>query len=228
MRRLCEGVGRPHERDAIPTESLPDGAVGRAGAWTVANRGGGDVRAVSSRCRHQLADLSKGSLDKDGCLVCPWHGSRYDLDSGEMVSGPKGFLVYVGHTSGYTQLVKAYGLRLRRRDVVRDGDDACADNRSTTTRVAAAGTVGGRRYCRQDVERIREEHPMATRDSGGQDRQTRKHEDVEEEQVEASSDVQERVGKLTDDIDALLDDIDEALEENAEEFVRGFVQKGGE
>jgi ubiquitin-like protein Pup len=69
---------------------------------------------------------------------------------------------------------------------------------------------------------------MATRDSGGQDRQTKRTEDVEETQAEASTDVQERVGKLTDDVDALLDDIDEALEENAEEFVKGFVQKGGE
>ena len=109
---------------SLPAADLPPGAVRRAGSWTVANRGG-DLRAVSSRCRHQLADLSKGSLDKDGCLVCPWHGSRYDLDTGEMVSGPKGFLFYVGRTPGYTQLVKAYGqvLRLRRRDVVREGDD---------------------------------------------------------------------------------------------------------
>jgi nitrite reductase/ring-hydroxylating ferredoxin subunit len=75
--------------DSIPASSLPPGTVGRAGPWTVANRGG-DLRAVSSRCRHQLADLSKGSLDRDGCLVCPWHGSRYDLDTGEMVSGPDG------------------------------------------------------------------------------------------------------------------------------------------
>ncbi|WP_421020933.1 Rieske 2Fe-2S domain-containing protein, partial [Klebsiella pneumoniae] len=67
---------------------------------------------------------SQGSLDEDGCLVCPWHGSRYDLDTGAMVSGPKGFLFYVGKTPGYTQLVKAYGavLRLRRRPVVREGD----------------------------------------------------------------------------------------------------------
>ncbi len=69
---------------------------------------------------------------------------------------------------------------------------------------------------------------MATRDHGGQDRTTRRSEEVAEDQVEQTSDVQERVGKLTDDVDALLDDIDEALEENAEEFVRGFVQKGGQ
>lgn len=109
--------------NSIPTSSLPAGAVRRAGPWTVANRAG-EVRAVSSRCRHQLADLSKGSLDKDGCLVCPWHGSRYDLDSGEMVERPKGFLGYVGRTPGYTQLMLAVGkvARLRRRSVVASGD----------------------------------------------------------------------------------------------------------
>ena len=109
---------------SVPAASLPEGSVGRAGPWTVAHRRGGQVTAVSSRCRHQLADLSKGTLDKDGCLVCPWHGSKYDLDSGEMVEGPKGFLTYVGRTPGYTQLVKAYGLvlKLRRRPVTRKGD----------------------------------------------------------------------------------------------------------
>jgi nitrite reductase/ring-hydroxylating ferredoxin subunit len=106
---------------SLPESALPVGAVGRAGPWTVAHRAG-DLRAVSSRCRHQLADLSKGSLDADGCLVCPWHGARYDLDSGAMVEGPKGFLAYVGKTPGYEQLVKAYAqvLRLRRARVVRE------------------------------------------------------------------------------------------------------------
>ena len=69
---------------------------------------------------------------------------------------------------------------------------------------------------------------MATKDSGGQDRQSRKTEEVEETEVEATSDVQERVGKLTDDVDALLDEIDDVLEEDAEAFVRSYVQKGGE
>ena len=109
----------------VPASSLPPGSVTRAGAWTVARRRDGSVRAVSSRCRHQLADLSQGSVDKNGCLVCPWHGSRYDLESGAMVEGPKGFLLYVGRTPGYTQLIRAYGavLKLRRRAVVERGDD---------------------------------------------------------------------------------------------------------
>ena len=49
-------------------------------------------------------------------------------------------------------------------------------------------------------------------------------------EVEASTDtdVQERHEKLTEDVDAILDEIDDVLEENAEEFVRGYVQKGGQ
>jgi len=82
-------------------------------------------KAVSSRCRHQLADLSRGSVDADGCLVCPWHGARYDLDSGQMTRGPRGFLGYRGPTPGYTQLMAVVGklLPLRRRTVVQTGDE---------------------------------------------------------------------------------------------------------
>jgi len=69
---------------------------------------------------------------------------------------------------------------------------------------------------------------MATRDTGGQDRTTKRTEDVEEVADETTSDVQERVGKLTDDVDSLLDEIDDVLEENAEDFVRSYVQKGGQ
>jgi nitrite reductase/ring-hydroxylating ferredoxin subunit len=83
----------------------------------VANRNG-QYKAVSARCRHQLADLSKGAVDADGCLVCPWHASRYDLDSGEMVSGPQGFANYQGPTPGYSGFVRwtiGRFLPLRRR-----------------------------------------------------------------------------------------------------------------
>ena len=34
--------------------------------------------------------------------------------------------------------------------------------------------------------------------------------------------------KLKEEMDDLLDEIDSVLEENAEEFVRGYVQKGGQ
>jgi len=37
-----------------------------------------------------------------------------------------------------------------------------------------------------------------------------------------------RKDALDEDIDSVLDEIDGVLEANAEEFVRGFVQKGGQ
>lgn len=39
---------------------------------------------------------------------------------------------------------------------------------------------------------------------------------------------QERREKIGEDVDAILDEIDDVLEENAEDFVRAYVQKGGE
>jgi ubiquitin-like protein Pup len=71
---------------------------------------------------------------------------------------------------------------------------------------------------------------MATKDAGGQQRTTRRSEDVEETAPEAQSndEVKERHEKLSDDVDAVLDEIDEVLEENAEDFVKSFVQKGGQ
>ncbi len=116
------------DSERIPPEDLPPGTVTRVGDWAVGNRDG-DLFAVSRRCRHQLADLAKGSVDEDGCLVCPWHQSRYDVDTGEMVQGPRGFLGYHGPAPGYAQVVRAYGrlLRLRVRRAVRRGDDVVVE-----------------------------------------------------------------------------------------------------
>jgi nitrite reductase/ring-hydroxylating ferredoxin subunit len=111
--------------ERIAAAELPPGAVRRAGEWAVGNRGNDRFFAVSRRCRHQLADLAQGTLDAEGCLVCPWHQSRYDVRTGEMIEGPRGFLAYHGPTPVYTQLVAAFGrlAKLRVRRAVRDGDD---------------------------------------------------------------------------------------------------------
>ena len=39
---------------------------------------------------------------------------------------------------------------------------------------------------------------------------------------------QERREKLAEDVDDILDEIDDVLEANAEDFVRSYVQKGGQ
>ncbi len=49
--------------------------------------------------------------------------------------------------------------------------------------------------------------------------------------AEAEQSTRRRHGRGDDvkhDLDDLLDEIDEVLEENAEEFVKAFVQKGGQ
>jgi ubiquitin-like protein Pup len=38
----------------------------------------------------------------------------------------------------------------------------------------------------------------------------------------------EKAGKIKEEMDEILDEIDSVLEENAEEFVKSYVQKGGE
>lgn len=50
-----------------------------------------------------------------------------------------------------------------------------------------------------------------------------KQEEVETEELEAKDQAE-----LTEDVDGLLDEIDGVLEENAEQFVAEYVQKGGE
>ena len=79
---------------------------------------------------------------------------------------------------------------------------------------------------RADSSGVRE---MATKDTGGgQQKAQRSTEEVEETTTEANSDLKERQEKLSDDVDSVLDEIDDVLEENAEDFVRSFVQKGGQ
>jgi prokaryotic ubiquitin-like protein Pup len=49
---------------------------------------------------------------------------------------------------------------------------------------------------------------------------------TETEEVEAASG--EKAEALKEELDDLLDEIDSVLEENAEEFVRNYIQKGGQ
>jgi nitrite reductase/ring-hydroxylating ferredoxin subunit/uncharacterized membrane protein/hemerythrin superfamily protein len=47
----------------------------------------GRVHAMGARCSHMGGPLDQGWV-LNGALVCPWHGSRYDLESGWPTSGP--------------------------------------------------------------------------------------------------------------------------------------------
>ncbi len=47
----------------------------------------GEVCAISATCSHLGGPLDEGKRDGD-TVVCPWHGSRFDLCTGEVRGGP--------------------------------------------------------------------------------------------------------------------------------------------
>jgi len=80
--------------DVGRVSDLTPGTLQGVGRYAVGNADG-ELFAVTRRCRHLFADLADGSIDEAGCLVCPWHGSRYDVGSGKMVLGPQGVFAKV-------------------------------------------------------------------------------------------------------------------------------------
>lgn len=62
------------------------------------------------------------------------------------------------------------------------------------------------------------------------DRERKQTRSDETEAAEVTEEIEtgEEGEALTDRIDDILDEIDTVLEENAEEFVKNYVQKGGE
>jgi nitrite reductase/ring-hydroxylating ferredoxin subunit/uncharacterized membrane protein len=91
LHRVDDGwhqVGRlvefPHE--ALVTKMISEVPV-------AIYRDGDRVTALLDHCAHQGGPLSQGDITEvDGhvCVVCPWHGSTYRLDDGEVVHGPAG------------------------------------------------------------------------------------------------------------------------------------------
>jgi nitrite reductase/ring-hydroxylating ferredoxin subunit/uncharacterized membrane protein len=90
------GVDRSGERLTEPrwTPVLPEAAldgqprrVDVAGVGVVLYRSDGRVVAVGERCPHLGAPMDDGWIDR-GRIVCPWHGSRFECESGEVLRGP--------------------------------------------------------------------------------------------------------------------------------------------
>lgn len=82
------------EIEAGPVSEFTAGTVQGAGKYAVGNADG-ELFAVTRRCRHMLADLADGTINDEGCLVCPWHGANYDVDTGKMVKGPQGIFAKI-------------------------------------------------------------------------------------------------------------------------------------
>jgi len=89
----------PEPRDfkpVLPFAELQEKIPHRVAVWDevarqeigiVLVKQGDRVHAMGARCSHAGGPLDQGWV-LNGTLVCPWHGSQYDLETGQPVSGP--------------------------------------------------------------------------------------------------------------------------------------------
>ena len=80
---VAEAAGEP----VATTADVPvGGGIIRANAQVVITQPTeGEFRAFSTTCPHEGCAVSRV---EDGRIFCPCHGSTFDFDSGEVVSGP--------------------------------------------------------------------------------------------------------------------------------------------
>jgi nitrite reductase/ring-hydroxylating ferredoxin subunit len=50
----------------------------------------GNIYALVDTCAHLGGPLSEGTL-QGGCIICPWHGSRFAMQDGRTLDGPSAF-----------------------------------------------------------------------------------------------------------------------------------------
>jgi nitrite reductase/ring-hydroxylating ferredoxin subunit/uncharacterized membrane protein len=87
--RSGDRLGGDHWTPVLPAAAL-DGQPRRVevnGVGVVLYRNDGRVLAVGERCPHLGAPMCDGWIDRDR-IVCPWHGSRFACESGEVLRGP--------------------------------------------------------------------------------------------------------------------------------------------
>ena len=95
---------------SVPAANVPEGTVTGIEEYAVGNNG--EYFAVGRKCRHLRADLGGGSIDAEGCLVCPWHGSKYDVSTGRMVRGPQGIFAKIpGLSASFKVLTWVFPLK---------------------------------------------------------------------------------------------------------------------
>jgi len=80
------------EIEALLLEELPDGSmrlVAADGLTIGLYRCHGELHAIEDRCSHDDGPLCEGEWDESTCtVVCPRHGSAFDLESGRPLSLP--------------------------------------------------------------------------------------------------------------------------------------------
>ncbi len=91
-------IDAPEYTAVLPVEQLPENQLTRAmldDTPLVLLRRGMQVYALAESCAHLGGPLAEGDLDStaDGrpTVVCPWHGSVFDMTSGDVLHGPSAY-----------------------------------------------------------------------------------------------------------------------------------------
>jgi nitrite reductase/ring-hydroxylating ferredoxin subunit/uncharacterized membrane protein len=88
---------RRHADNFVPiidAADLPEGKLTRVmldDLPVLLLRRGERVYAISETCSHMGGPLSEGELLDDNTVVCPWHGSRFSLEDGNVIDGPSAY-----------------------------------------------------------------------------------------------------------------------------------------
>jgi 3-phenylpropionate/trans-cinnamate dioxygenase ferredoxin subunit len=81
------------EIDVAPADEFPPGSVKLVtvgpGEYIGVYNCGGNLYAIEDRCSHDDGPLCEGDWDDDLCrVICPRHGSAFDLATGRPLSLP--------------------------------------------------------------------------------------------------------------------------------------------
>jgi len=90
VNRVAPNTGAGRWVSAIEDESLPEGGMTGVvveGRQVLLHRSGDEIHALDNMCSHAGALLSRGEV-VDCSVICPLHGSTFDLRDGRILRGP--------------------------------------------------------------------------------------------------------------------------------------------
>lgn len=85
---------KEYPKEFVPVlaeKDLPENSMKRVeieGVPILLARKNGSLFAIQHNCSHLGGPLSEGELLDDCSVRCPWHGSRFALETGEVLDGP--------------------------------------------------------------------------------------------------------------------------------------------
>ncbi|MFC5925940.1 Rieske 2Fe-2S domain-containing protein [Micromonospora vulcania] len=91
LNRISDGWHSLAEMADLPQRTLVTREVDDVSV--ILYRHGDEVTVMLEHCPHQGGPLGEGEvqeMDGHACVVCPWHGSAFRLNGGEVMQGPSG------------------------------------------------------------------------------------------------------------------------------------------